>query len=167
MPFLILIVAVARNGVIGREQNLPWRLSADLQRFKRLTTNHWLLMGRKTFESLPKVLPNRQSIVLTSDLNFGIDNPSCHVAHDLDQALKLPPLDAQLFVIGGASLYLQTSKRADSIWLTHVLADINGDTNLAPFDLTGMQLASEEYRPADANNDFPTLTQNWLRHDGS
>lgn len=154
------IVAVARNGVIGRESTLPWRLKSDLQRFKRITMGHSLLMGRKTFESIGRPLPGRETWVLSR--KEGLVIPGCHVAQSLGEVLDKISLATRIFVVGGAEIYQQTSSFCGSIHLTHVLADVLGDTVLSPFDLKDMQLVEELYTPADSENDWPTRYERWI-----
>src|SRR6185369_16168245 len=116
-----IIVARARNGVIGRDGKLPWHISADLKRFKALTMGSAMVMGRKTFESLPGLLPGRRHIVLTRDRDWSANG--AEVAHDLDQALALAGAE-RVSVIGGANLFAQFLPLAGRIELTEVLADI-------------------------------------------
>ncbi|MFL6743146.1 MAG: dihydrofolate reductase [Sphingomicrobium sp.] len=124
-PPITLIVARARNGIIGRDGRLPWHLPADLKRFKALTMGSAMIMGRKTFDSLPGLLPGRRHIVLTRDPGWSA--PDAEVAHDIDQALRLAGSEP-VSVIGGAELFAQFLPLAGRIELTEVLADIPGDT---------------------------------------
>jgi dihydrofolate reductase len=101
-----LIVAVAKNGVIGKNNSLVWRLPADLKHFKNLTTNHSILMGRKTFEAIGKPLPNRKNVVITRQKDFFCEN--CFVANSLENALELCKNDGEIFIIGGAEIYKQS-----------------------------------------------------------
>ena len=124
-PPITLIVARARNGVIGRDGKLPWHLPADLKRFKALTMRSAMVMGRKTFGSLPGLLPGRRHIVLTRDPGWSA--PGAEVAHDIGEALQLAGAEP-VSVIGGAELFAQFLPLAGRIELTEVLADIPGDT---------------------------------------
>jgi len=124
-PPLTIVVARAQNGVIGRDGRLPWHLPADLKRFKALTMGSAMVMGRKTFESLPGVLPGRRHIVLTRDRGWSA--PGTEVAHSLEEALSMAD-GQELSVIGGAELFRLFLPLADRIELTEVLADIPGDT---------------------------------------
>ncbi|MEL7537275.1 MAG: dihydrofolate reductase [Pseudomonadota bacterium] len=128
MFHISLIVAVADNGVIGRDNDLPWRLSADLKHFKRLTMGKPMIMGRRTFESIGKPLPGRRSIVLTRDAEWqhaGVD-----VYRNLDDAIGACVASAvdECMVIGGASVYASALPHAARLYLTQVHADIDGDT---------------------------------------
>ena len=122
-----LIVALARNGVIGRGGKLPWYIPADLKRFKALTMGTVMVMGRKTFESLPGVLPGRRHIVLTRDSAWSADG--AEVAHSIDEALKLAG-DERVSVIGGAEIFAMFLPIADRLELTEILDDVPGDTVL-------------------------------------
>jgi dihydrofolate reductase len=124
-PPIMLIVARAQNDVIGRDGRLPWHLPADLKRFKALTMGSAMVMGRKTFDSLPGLLPGRRHIVVTRDRSWSA--PGAEVAHSIDDALRLAG-NERVSVIGGAELFAQFLPLADTIELTEVLADVEGDT---------------------------------------
>lgn len=124
-PPITLVVARARNGVIGRNGKLPWHLPADLKRFKALTLGSAMVMGRKTFESLPGLLPSRRHIVLTRDRAW--HSNGAEVAHDIEQAQRLAGGEP-LSVIGGADIFTLFLPLADRIELTEVLEDVPGDT---------------------------------------
>jgi dihydrofolate reductase len=126
-PSIMLIVARAENGVIGREGKLPWHLPADLKRFKALTMGTVMVMGRKTFESLPGLLPGRRHIVLTQDRDWQAQG--AEVAHTPEEALRLAG-DQPMSVIGGAEVFALFLPLANRIELTEVLADVPGDTRI-------------------------------------
>lgn len=156
-PRLALIAAMARNRVIGRQNTLPWRLPADMRRFRELTTGHPLLMGRRTFESLGRPLPLRSNIVMTSDRSFAPEG--CLVAHSLEQALAIAathvPADSpEIFVIGGENLYAQTLPTADRLYLTQVEAQIDGDAWFPEFEWEAWQVLARETRTADEKNPY-------------
>jgi dihydrofolate reductase len=154
-----LIAAVAENGVIGREGALPWRMSADLQRFKWLTMGHPIVMGRRTWESLGRPLPGRTSIVVTRQAGFRPPWSEVRVVHTLDDAIAAaamaPGGDAEMFVIGGGELYAASMPRADRLYLTRVLATVEGDARFPDYDAGEWRLISSEYFSADAKNEFP------------
>jgi dihydrofolate reductase len=127
-PPITIVVARAKNGVIGRDGKLPWHLPADLKRFKALTMGSTMVMGRKTFESLPGLLPGRRHVVLTRDASWRADG--AEIARDAEQALALAEGEP-LSVIGGADIFRLFLPLADKIELTEVLADIAGDTVIA------------------------------------
>jgi dihydrofolate reductase len=123
-----LVVARATNGVIGRDGTLPWRISADLKRFKRLTLGSAMIMGRRTFDSLPGLLPGRRHIVLTRDREWSAEG--AEVAHSVEEALALAR-DEPVSVIGGAEIFELFLPHGDRLELTEVLGDIPGDTMMA------------------------------------
>ena len=124
-PRITIVVARAQNGVIGRDGKLPWHLPADLKRFKALTMGTAMVMGRKTFESLPRLLPDRRHIVLTHDPRWHSDG--AEVAHHVRQVLSMSGADP-LSIIGGAEIFRLFMPLADRVELTEVLADVAGDT---------------------------------------
>ena len=126
-PPITLVVARARNGVIGRDGRLPWHISADLKRFKALTLGSAMIMGRGTFDSLPRLLPGRQHIVLTRDREWRAEG--AEVAHDMDEALKLAQ-PGPISIIGGVAIFAMFLPLADRIELTEVLDDVPGDTSM-------------------------------------
>jgi dihydrofolate reductase len=152
-PLICLVVAIARNRVIGRDNGLPWRLSEDLKRFKATTLGKPVLMGRKTFESIGKPLPGRRNIVLTRDLRWsgeGID-----VVRSVEEALRLVRGVPELAVIGGAEIYRLTLPIAQRIYLTRVEADITGDTLFPELDASQWSEAQLGAHPADERNQYP------------
>jgi dihydrofolate reductase len=151
MP-ITLIAAVARNGTIGRDGRMPWRLPADLARFKRLTLGHPVLMGRKTWQSLGRPLAGRRNLVLTRDRSFAA--PGGEVVHSLAEA-RAAAGDGELFVIGGAELYAQTLPEADRLLITRVDADVEGDTSFPSIDPARWELVAEEPGTVDAANRLP------------
>lgn len=124
-PRITLVVARAQNGVIGRDGKLPWHLPADLKRFKALTMGTVMVMGRKTFESLPGLLPGRRHVVMTRDRSW--QAPGAEPAHDVEEALRLAGRDP-VSVIGGADIFGLFLPAADLVELTEVLEDVPGDT---------------------------------------
>lgn len=123
---IVIVVARARNGVIGKEGTLPWHIPEDLKRFKALTMGSVMVMGRKTFESLPGLLPGRRHIVLTRDRKWKA--PGAEIAHDVEDALRLAGDDQPLSVIGGAEIFALFLPLATRIELTEVVADYDGET---------------------------------------
>jgi dihydrofolate reductase len=126
-PQVTLVVARAKNGVIGRGGKLPWHLPADLKRFKKLTMGSAMVMGRKTFESLPGLLPGRRHIVLTTDRQWRSEG--AEVAHDVEEALRLAQGEP-VSVIGGAAIFALFLPIANRVELTEVLEDVPGDTSI-------------------------------------
>jgi len=122
-------VAVAINNVIGKDNKLLWHISEDLKRFKKITSNKKMIMGRKTFESLPGILPNREHIVITRDENFKVDSDKVTIVHDLNSLLeKYSKCEDEIFVIGGAEIYKQLLPYTKKIYLTTIDETFEGDT---------------------------------------
>jgi dihydrofolate reductase len=142
-----LIVAASRNGVIGNKGRLPWHLPADLQRFKRITMGHPILMGRKTFESIGKPLPGRTNIVITRQKGFQFRGTT--VVHSLEEALLMCEKEKEAFVIGGAEIFRQALPFADRIYLMRIEKDFEGDTTLFEIDPKLWKETSREDFPAD------------------
>lgn len=153
---LSLLVAMARNRVIGAKNDLPWYLPADLKRFKELTTGHTVIMGRTTFESIVarigKPLPNRTNIILTRDANYAAPE-GCVVVTSLEEALSKASGE-EVFVIGGGQVFEQALSRAGKIYLTRVEADIEGDVLFPELGPEWKQVSSEPH-PADDKNEYP------------
>ncbi len=136
-----IIVAVAENGVIGDRNTLLWHISEDLRRFKRLTTGHPVVMGRKTCESLGRPLPNRRNVVITRSET---EIAGCEVVHSLDEALALFPADEEVFVIGGAQIYAEALPIADRLYLTRVGHAYEGDTRFPDWNPAEWRLVASE-----------------------
>ncbi len=152
---LVLIVAAARNGTIGAGGTLPWHIPADLKRFKALTMGKPMVMGRKTFASLPGLLPGRRHIVLTRDPAWSA--PGAEVAPDLAAALALAG-DGEVMVIGGAEIFALALPHAARIELTEVHADIPGDTFLPPLGPGWRETARAEHAPEGDRPGFAFVT---------
>ncbi len=145
---LSLLAAVARNGTIGRDNALPWRLPDDLRRFRALTLGKTVIMGRKTYESLPGSLPGRHSIVVSRDPAFVAAAHDVEVARSLEEALARAR-STEVFIIGGANLYQQTLGQADRLFLTQIDADIEGDALFPAYDPQDWELVADEPHLAD------------------
>lgn len=152
-PKVSLIWAMAENRVIGRDNKLPWRLSADLKHFKALTLRKPILMGRKTWESLPGLLPNRPHVVVTHDKSY--QAPGCSVVHSVDEALATVSDAQEVMVVGGAALYGQMFPYAQRLYMTLVHADVVGDAYFPEFSLSQWREVERERHPADEKNNFP------------
>lgn len=150
VPILSIVAAVAENGIIGRGNALPWHLPADLVHFKRLTLDKPILMGRRTWESLPGLLPRRRHIVVTRDPNYRAEG--CTVVGSLDAAIAAAAMAPELMIVGGASLYAQVLARADRLYLTLVHADLEGDVRFPAWDRSDWELVSRSEYPADERN---------------
>jgi dihydrofolate reductase len=153
-----LIAAVAENGVIGRGGELPWRLSADLKRFKSLTMGHPIIMGRRTWDSIGRPLPGRTSIVVTRQTRWSTPHVEVQVVHDIEGALKAaaaaPGGDREAFIIGGGELYSAALPHAQRLYLTRVLSPVEGEATFPPYNEAEWSLLTSENHAADAKNDF-------------
>jgi dihydrofolate reductase len=151
---IAIYVAIAENGVIGREGGLPWQLSTDLKRFKATTMGKPIVMGRKTWESFPrKPLPGRLNIVVTRDRDFRAEG--AEVVHSLEDGLTLAKVrgrcmaDAdEICILGGGEIYRQALPLADRLYVTHVMAEVDGDTRFPPIDAATWEPVSTEDFPA-------------------
>jgi len=130
-PAVALVAAVAANGIIGADGRLPWRIPEDLRRFRALTTGHAVIMGRRTWESLPGALPGRQNIVVTRQRGYAA--AGAEIADSFDAALALVRLPAPAFCIGGGDLYVAALPRASTLHLTEIARDFAGDAHFPPF----------------------------------
>ena len=156
MTALALIAAVARNGVIGGGNTLPWRLAADLKRFRALTTGHTVIMGRRTWESIGRALPDRQNIVVTRRLGYAADGAS--VQTSLDEALRAATLPAPVYCIGGGELYALALPRAATLFLTEIDRNFDGDTRFPDFDRAAWRVAAREEHRAPEGFDYAFVT---------
>lgn len=145
---IAIIVAVAENGVIGKDNQLIWRLSSDLKRFKSLTMGHPILMGRKTHESIGKALPGRENIILTRNQDFQAEG--CTIIHDLNSFLKQHK-EEKIFVIGGEEIYRLCLAYADEIHLTKVHTQIDGDAFFPELSEEWKEMSKETHSKDDKN----------------
>jgi dihydrofolate reductase len=158
-PLVTLIVAVADNGVIGRDNALPWHLPEDLKRFKRLTMGKPMIMGRKTFESIGKPLPGRLNIVVTRDTNY--QREGVEVVHDTDRALLAAADAPEVTVIGGAELFRLFLPRAGRIHLTRVHGNIEGDVMWPALDIRQWEVIERERHEADDRHAHAMTFEVW------
>ncbi len=152
--FISIIVAAGENNEIGRANDLLWRLPNDMRRFKEITTGHTIVMGRKTFDSLPKgALPNRKNVVITRNKNLQLEN--CLILSSLDEAFVQLRDDEEVFIIGGAEIYRQALSLADKIYLTRVQATFpDADAFFPRLNAEEWQIISKETLPADEKNPY-------------
>ena len=138
---------MAKNRTIGVDNTLPWRCPEDLKHFKQLTMGHHLIMGRKTFDSIGRPLPGRTTVVVTRDQNLQIEG--CLMAHSLIEAIDACAGDPHIFIVGGAQIYAQSLDLADTLYLTEIQQDVEGDAYFPEFDLSSWQEVSREIRHQD------------------
>lgn len=153
MPRISLIVAMDENGLIGRDNDLPWRLSSDLQHFKRVTMGKPMIMGRKCYESIGKPLPGRRNIVLTRDAGWRAEG--VEVVCSLDEALRSTQDADEVMIVGGAQIYSLALPQVQRIHLTRVHARLEGDTWFPDLVDEEWQERSRESHPADERNEYP------------
>jgi len=155
---VILVAAAAENNALGKDGKLLWHLPADFKHFKELTSGHHIIMGRKTFESFPKPLPNRVHIVISRQPDYNPDG--CIVVGSLEQAIAKVPKDENAFIIGGGEIYNLAIPLADRIELTKVHAHFDADAFFPDIDPTQWKVCREEYHPMDEKHayDFTFLT---------
>lgn len=153
-PKLTAVVAMSENRVIGRQNQLPWHLPADLKHFKAITTGHPILMGRKTHESIGRPLPNRLNIVMTTDQTYTA--PGCEVVHTLAQAIEVASQQSsnEIMVIGGATIYQQLMPAIERIYLTIVHAEVEGDVYFPALKQTEWQEKERLRHEADAEHAY-------------
>lgn len=148
---LSIIVAKSKNNVIGKDNKLIWNIPDDLKRFKKLTTNHTIIMGRKTFESLGRVLPNRKHIVLTNDKRYTVDNPNVQIIHDVEELSKYEEDNQEHFVIGGAMIYKLLLPKCGKLYITEIEQEFEGDTFFPEIKQDEWKIVKKEIGPQDDN----------------
>ncbi|GAB6168874.1 dihydrofolate reductase [Clostridium carnis] len=161
---LSVIVATANNNIIGGDNKLLWHISEDLKRFKEITSGNTIIMGRKTFESLPGILPNRKHVVITRDKNFKVNSNMVEVCYNLDEVLsKYKNSPNEAFIIGGGQIYRELLPHANKLYLTRVFKDFIGDTKFPSIDLNEWNIdfkSEEKINPKDGlKYDFINLSR--------
>lgn len=149
---LTIIAAMSENRVIGRDNDLAWHLPDDLKRFKELTKGHHVIMGRKTFESVGKPLPGRTNIIVTNQKEYKA--PGCIIVHTLKEAIQKAENDKQPYIIGGGKIYDQALPLCDTLEITHIHAQVEGDTYFPEVDTSKWQIVAKESHPADDKHEF-------------
>lgn len=150
---IIQIAAASENNVLGKDNTLVWHLPDDFKRFKQLTTDHFIILGRKTFESFPKPLPNRTHVIITRQKNYKAPE-GCLVVNSIESAIALCPQDTPVFIIGGAEIYKQSLHLTDKIELTRVHTNCEGDAFYPEINATEWQIESEQFHQRDAKHEF-------------
>lgn len=159
---LTLIAATSINNALGKNNQLVWHLPDDFKRFKSLTSNHYIILGRKTFESFPKPLPNRIHVIITRNENYQAPE-GCIVVSSLEKAIATCPNDEEVFIIGGGEIYKQSIDMADKIELTRVHTEVEADTFFPEIDTTKWELVFEEFHPKDEKHAFDFTFQTFLK----
>lgn len=158
---LSLIVALSENRVIGKNNDLIWKLSADLKRFKALTTGHHIIMGRKTFESIGRPLPKRTNVIITRNKDYSAQG--CVIVNSLSEALKVCADDSEAFIIGGGQIYKEAVGLVDKMYFTLVHDTFQGDTFFPEIEKENWLLVSEEKHSADQKNELDYSFLNYER----
>ena len=151
---LSIIVAKAKNNIIGKDNNLIWHLPEDLKRFKALTTGHTIIMGRRTFESLGRVLPNRKHVVFSQNPDFKVDDENVEVVHSLLQIQEYIESDEEAFVIGGAMIYGLLMPYVTKMYITQINQEFEGDTFFPKFNLEKWKIVDTQKGIKDENNNL-------------
>lgn len=150
-----IIAAKSDNNVIGKDNDLVWHMPADLKFFKKKTKGHWVIMGRKTFESMDGPLPHRTHIVITRQPGYQADG--CYISNSVDEAFKLAEQQGleEVFILGGAEIYKQTMTKADRMFITEVKSTFKGDTFFPEIDTNYWKEVGRDTHPADDKNPHP------------
>lgn len=144
---ITMIAAAAENNALGKDNDLVWHLPDDFKRFKRLTSGHYIIMGRKTFESFPRLLPDRTHVIITRKEDYHPEG--CIVVNSLEEAIRVSKLDEQPFIIGGGEIYKMGMQVADRIELTRVHAEFEADTYFPEIDETEWKVVKEQFHEKD------------------
>jgi dihydrofolate reductase len=158
---IILIAAAAQNNALGKNNELVWHLPKDFKRFKALTTGHHIIMGRKTFESFPKPLPNRTHIVISRQDNYCPEG--CIVVDSMEKALEIAPKDKNVFIIGGGEIYRIGIHYSDKIELTRIFGIFDADVFFPEIDPNQWELQEEEFHSKDENHQYDFSYQTFVR----
>ena len=162
---IVMIAAAAENNALGKNNDLVWHLPDDFKRFKAMTSGHYIVMGRKTFESFIKPLPNRTHIIVSRQLDYRPKNAdeNCFVVQNLEQAFAICPKKETVFVIGGAQIYAIAMPFVDQIELTRVHATVDADAFFPEIDLNVWTLVDQEFHPKDDRHAFDFSYQTFVR----
>ncbi|KAB1156738.1 dihydrofolate reductase [Flavobacterium luteum] len=158
---IILVAAAGKNNALGKNNDLIWHLPNDFKRFKALTSGHHIIMGRKTFESFPKPLPNRTHIVITRQKEYQPEG--CIIADSIEKALEISPKSEDVFIIGGGEIYALGLPYANKIELTRVLDSFEADVFFPEIDLKEWKLVEEEFHPKDERHKYDFSYQTFIR----
>ena len=158
---IILIAAVAENNALGKNNDLLWHLPNDFKRFKEITSGHYIIMGRKTFESFPKPLPNRTHVIISRQKEYKKER--CIVVENLEKAIAICPKDENIFVIGGGEIYKQSIDLADQLDITCVHHSFEADVYFPEIDLNIWELTSEIFNQKDEKHLFDYTFQTFVR----
>lgn len=156
-----MIAAAAENNALGKDNGLLWHLSDDFKRFKAITTGHYIIMGRKTFESFPKPLPNRTHVIITRQAHYTAEG--CIIVDSLEKAIAQVPPNEEAFIIGGGEIYKQAMPFADKIELTRVHESFEADTFFPEIDASQWRLTNAETHPKDESHKYDFTFETYIR----
>jgi dihydrofolate reductase len=158
---VILIAAIAENNALGKDNKLLWHLPDDFKRFKKVTTGHYIIMGRKTFESFPKPLPDRTHVIITRQKNYHPED--CIVVDSLEKALEISPKNKDVFVIGGGEIFNLAMPIADKLDITKVHAKFDADAFFPEINLSEWELSISEFHPKDDKHQYDFTFETYIR----
>ena len=158
---IVMIAAVAENNALGKDNELVWHLPNDFKRFKELTSGHYIIMGRKTFESFPKPLPNRTHVVITRQANYQPEG--CIVTHSIEEAIKICPENEVVFIIGGGEIYKQALAFSDKIEITKVHGQFEADAFFPEMNENEWELVQSEFNTKDEKHLYDYTYQTFVK----
>ena len=158
---ITIIAAAAENNALGKDNQLVWHLPDDFKRFKQLTSGHYIIMGRKTFESFPKPLPNRTHVIVSRQKNYQPEG--CFVVGSMEEAISICPKDEEIFIIGGGEIYQQSLVFSDKIELTRVHETVEADTFFPTINPEEWELRFEEFHKKDDKHNFDFTFQTFVK----
>jgi dihydrofolate reductase len=158
---ITIIAAIAENNALGKDNQLLWHLPDDFKRFKNITTGHYIIMGRKTFESFPKPLPNRTHVIISRQKNYSQLN--CIVVTSLQKAIEACPKNEEIFIIGGGEIYNQSIAIANKLDITRVNHSFEADTFFPEIDMSKWKLIFNEFHPKDEKHKFDFSFETFIR----
>lgn len=158
---ITMIAAAAKNNELGKDNKLVWHLPDDFKRFKAITSGHYIIMGRKTFESFPKPLPNRTHVVITRQNNYKPED--CIVVNSIEEAIKICPQQEEVFVIGGGEIYALAMPLADKVELTRVHHKFEADAFFPEINSKNWKLSKSEFHEKDEKHLFEFTYETYLR----
>jgi dihydrofolate reductase len=159
---ITIIAATSLNNALGKDNKIIWHLPDDFKRFKQLTTGHHIIMGRKTFESFPKPLPNRTHIIISRNKNFLVPN-GCILVQSIEEALEICPKNETIFIIGGAEIYKQSLNSADCIELTRINENFEADAFFPEINTNDWKLTKSEFHPKDEKHLYDFSFETYFR----
>ena len=159
---ITIIAAVGENNELGKDNKIIWHLPDDFKRFKAITSGHYIIMGRKTFESFPKPLPNRTHVVITKNKNYKITD-GCFVANSIQEAIAMCPKNQDIFIIGGGEIYNQSLEASNSMEITRVHGSFEADAFFPEINISDWNLVKSEFHPVDEKHKYSFTFETYNR----